>query len=110
VDGGGGETECERLGVGSMSNVSGVGSVGLGHENNGHRFLARLEVRHCSQQESRLDVEERRCRRETYYEEGSVRVHSRVGWRRRHGRRIGEQGKSDVGCILRLHWRRKWAW
>jgi len=47
VDGGGGgsgETECERLGVGGMSNVSGVGSVGLVCENKGHKFLARFEA------------------------------------------------------------------
>src|SRR6267142_520875 len=83
---------------GSMLNISGVSSVGLGHKNDGHRFLARLEVRHCSQQESRLNVEERRCRRGTCYKEGSARVCSRVGWWRQHGRWIDEQGKSDVDC------------
>jgi len=70
MDSSSGKTEHKRLGVGSMSNVSSVSSVGLGHKNDGHRFLARLEVGHCSQQESRLDVEERRCRRGTYYKEG----------------------------------------
>ena len=36
--------EHKRLEMGGVSNVSGVSSVGLGHENDGHRFLARLEV------------------------------------------------------------------
>jgi len=44
VDGGGGETERERLGVGGVSNVSGVGGVGLARENKGHKFLARFEA------------------------------------------------------------------
>src|SRR6266850_6368037 len=65
---------------------------------------------HCSQQESRLDVEKRRCRRGTYYEEGSAHMRRRVGWQRWNGRQIGEQGKSDVGCVLRLCWRQKWVW
>jgi len=45
VDGGSSsETECKRLGVGSMSNVSSVSSVGLVCENKGHKFLARFEA------------------------------------------------------------------
>src|SRR6267142_2027737 len=34
----------------------------------------------------------------------------RVGWRRQHGQWIDGRGRSDVGCILRLHRRQKWAW
>ena len=43
----GSKTECKRLGVGGVLNVSsvgGVGGVGLVHENKGHKFLARLEA------------------------------------------------------------------
>jgi len=42
--GGGGETEHKRLGVGGMSNVSGVGGVGLACENKGHKFLVRFKA------------------------------------------------------------------
>ena len=43
MDGGGVDaTRRERLGVSGVSNVGGVGSAGLGRENDGHRFLARL--------------------------------------------------------------------
>src|SRR6266850_2808898 len=53
MDGSSGKTECERLGVGSMSNISSVSSVGLGCENDGHRFVARLEVADIAASKSR---------------------------------------------------------
>src|SRR6266850_2077309 len=40
----GSKMEHERLGVGSVSNVSDVGGVGLASENKGHKFLARFEA------------------------------------------------------------------
>jgi len=53
MDGGGGKTEHKRLGVGGVLNVSSVSSVGLGHKNNGHRFLVRLEVADIAASKSR---------------------------------------------------------
>jgi len=40
----GSKMECKRLGVGSMSNVSGVSGVGLVCENKGHKFLTRFKA------------------------------------------------------------------
>ena len=52
-DGSGCVTERERHGVSGVSSVGGVGSAGLGRENEGHRFLARFEAAGIAARRSR---------------------------------------------------------
>jgi hypothetical protein len=78
VDGGDGETERERLGVGGMSDVSGVGGADLGRENEGHRLLARLVA---------TGIAARRSRGEMVLERESLQEKERARARqRREGR------------------------
>ena len=105
--GGGGETGCQRLGVSDVSNVGGVGSAGLGHENDGHRFLARLEAAGIAASRRRVEM----CRRDSAGEELTTRKGAGACVAETGGR-DGTVGGSagERSHVLRLRWRQEWAW
>jgi hypothetical protein len=81
-----GETERERLGVGGMSDASGVGGADSGCENEGHRVLARLAAAGIAARRSRGEL----CRSGAHFKKRNARVHGRVGWRTAD-RTVGER-------------------